>query len=298
MRPKIMEYFSQRSKLFLITLGFLLVLLFGVMDYLTGTAISFGVFCLLPISLVTWFAGRWTGILISSVSAITWFIANLKVPYFHSFIYYWEGIVGLVFFLIFTYILSAFKNTVESEKKLARIDALTGVANVRFFYELAKNEISRASRYKHPFTVAYMDVDNFKVVNDRFGHSTGDSLLRSVAETIRKNIRESDVMARLGGDEFAILMPETRYESAQIVISRVRKSVLDVMRKNEWPITLSIGVVTYLNPPDSVDEIIKKADELMYSVKNKGKNSTRYEIFPELQDTEQVRDIKSQSFDI
>jgi diguanylate cyclase (GGDEF)-like protein len=292
-----MEYFTKKSKLFLITLGFLLVILVGATDYLTGAEISLGVFCLLPISLVTWFAGRWTGILISGVSAITWFIANLKVPYLHSFIYYWEGIVRLGFFLIFTYILSAFKNTVESEKKLARIDALTGVANVRFFYELAKNEISRASRYKHPFTVAYTDVDNFKVVNDRFGHSTGDSLLRSVAETIRKNIRESDVIARLGGDEFAILMPETRYESAQIVISRVQKSVLDVMQKNEWPITLSIGVVTYLNPPDSVDEIIKKADELMYSVKNKGKNSTRYEIFAELRDTEQVRDIKSQSFD-
>ncbi len=296
MTHMIMEYFSKRSRLFLITLGFLLVLLIGVIDYLTGTEISLGLFYFLPISLVTWFAGRWTGILISTVSAITWFIANLKMPYSHPLIHYWNGFVRMGYFSIFAFLLSAFKNTVESEKKLARIDALTGVANRRFFYELTNIEIFRASRYRHPFTVAYMDVDNFKLVNDRFGHSTGDSLLRLVAETIRNNIRESDVIARFGGDEFAILMPETKYESAQIVIGRVQQSLLDIMQKNGWPVTFSIGVVTFTRPPDSVDDTVKKADELMYSVKNKGKNSTRYEIFPERQDTEQVRDIKSQSF--
>jgi diguanylate cyclase (GGDEF)-like protein len=282
------EYFSKQSKLFLITLGLLLVILVGATDYLTGVEISFGVFYLFPISLITWFVGRWTGILISGVSAITWFIANLQIPYSHLFIYYWEGIVRLGFFLIFTYILSAFKNTVESEKKLARIDALTGVANVRFFYELANNEISRASRYKHPFTVAYTDIDNFKLINDRLGHSTGDSLLCLVAETIRDNIRENDLIARLGGDEFAILMPETKYESAQVVISRVQKSLLDIMQKNGWPVTFSIGVVTFTRPPDSVDDTVKKADELMFSAKNIGKNSTRHETFPQWWETEQV----------
>ena len=203
----------------------------------------------------------------------------------------------LCFFLVFNTVLSTFKNVLEREKKEARSDVLTGVANGRFFYELANIEISRASRYKRPFSVAYIDVDNFKVVNDRFGHSVGDSLLRLVAGTIRNNIRESDIIARLGGDEFALMLPETGYESAQTVISRVQKNLLDVMQKNGWPVTFSIGVATFIEPPNSVDEIVKKADELMYSVKNKGKNSIAYEIFSEFQDTEKVRYIKRRSFD-
>jgi diguanylate cyclase (GGDEF)-like protein len=294
-----MEYFNKQSKLFLITLGLLLVLFIGVLNFLTGTEISRVTFYLLPISLVTWFVGRWTGILLSGASAITWFIADSTggAIYQHYLIPYWNATMIFGFFSIFSYVLSTLKNTVEREKKAARIDALTGVANGRFFYELANIELSRASRYKHPFTVAYMDVDNFKFVNDRFGHSTGDSLLRLVAETIRNNIRESDTIARLGGDEFAILMPETGYESAQMVISRVQKSLLDVKQKNGWPVTFSIGVATFIRPPNSVDETVKKSDELMFAVKNKGKNSTRHKIFPERWETEEVQNTKSKNSD-
>jgi diguanylate cyclase (GGDEF)-like protein len=291
------EYLSKQSKLFLITLGLLLIISVGATDYLTGAETSFGVFYLFPISIVTWFVGRWTGIVISSASAITWLIDDLMVGALnHHFIRYWNAIMIFGFFSIFTYVLSSLKNKVEREKKLARIDAMTGVANGRCFYELANIELSRASRYRHPFTVAYMDIDNFKFVNDRFGHSTGDSLLRAVAETIRNDIRESDIIARLGGDEFAILMPETGYESARIIITRVQQRLLDVMQKKGWAVTFSLGVITFTIPPNSIDEMVKKTDELMYSVKNQGKNSTRHEIFPERRVIEQVRDINSQSF--
>lgn len=297
MKHLIIEYFGKQSKLFLITLGFLLLLLIGVLDYLTGTEISVVVFYLLPVALVTWYFGRWTGFLMSTVGAIIWYMANLKMHYSHSFVPYWNEFMRLAWFAIFVFILSAFKNAMEHEKKQARIDTLTGIGNTRFFYESANIEISRASRYKHSFTLAYMDVDNFKFVNDRFGHSSGDNLLRLLAETAKNNIRESDVIARLGGDEFAILMPETGYESAQIVISRVQKSLLDAMQMNGWPITFSIGVATFIRRPNSVDEIVKTTDELMYSVKNNGKNSTRHEMFPEQRKTEQVQDSKSRDSD-
>jgi len=291
------EYFSKQSKLFLITLGFLFVLFIGVLKYLTGYDISVVVFYVFPISLVTWFVGRWTGMLISSVSTITWLIDELVGGALnHHLIRYWNAIMIFGFFSIFTYVLSALKNKVEREKMAARIDAMTGVANGRFFYELANIELSRASRYKHPFTVTYMDIDNFKFVNDRFGHSTGDSLLRLVAETIRNNIRESDIIARLGGDEFAIMMPETGFESARIIITRVQKSLLDAMQTKGWAVTFSLGVITFTIPPNSIDEMVKKTDELMYSVKNEGKNSTRHEIFPDRRLIEQVQDTNSQSF--
>jgi diguanylate cyclase (GGDEF)-like protein len=123
-----------------------------------------------------------------------------------------------------------------------------------------------------------MDIDNFKQINDGLGHSTGNALLHLVAETIRKNVRAVDIIARLGGDEFAILMPETGYEQSGIVINKVQKYLLDAVEERGWPVTFSFGVVTCNNPLCKVDELIKAADNLMYSVKNSGKNMTRHEV--------------------
>ncbi len=139
-------------------------------------------------------------------------------------------------------------------------------------------EINRARRYDRPFTVVCIDLDNFKTVNDCFGHSTGDMILRSVARTLQENIRVTDTLARLGGDEFAILLPETGRSVAETILRKVRKINLDIMRRHGWPVTLSIGVVTFARPPSTVDETLRKADQLMYAAKNSGKNSIRYEI--------------------
>jgi diguanylate cyclase (GGDEF)-like protein len=278
-------YLSRQSKPLLIASGFVLVVLLGAIDYLTRSEISFSIFYLFPISLVTWFTNKWTGVLISVITSITWSVADWMVSsvYSHPAIPYWNATARLGLFLIVSYILSALKSALEREKKLARTDYLTGAANRRAFFELANIEINRARRYKHPFTIAYIDIDDFKIVNDHFGHNTGDTLLHSVVETINNNVRVSDVVARLGGDEFAILMPETGYESAQVVITRVQKNLLDVMQKIGWPVTFSIGVVTFISAPDSIDEVLKKADDLMYFVKNKGKNMISYEVSGRLQ---------------
>jgi diguanylate cyclase (GGDEF)-like protein len=140
-------------------------------------------------------------------------------------------------------------------------------------------EINRARRYEHPFTVVCIDLDNFKIVNDCFGHSTGDILLRLVARTLQQNIRATDTVARLGGDEFAILLPETGQNVAEVILQRVQKINLDIMRRHGWPVTLSIGVVTFTSPPSTVDETLRISDQLMYSAKNNGKNSIQYEVF-------------------
>jgi diguanylate cyclase (GGDEF)-like protein len=117
-----------------------------------------------------------------------------------------------------------------------------------------------------------MDVDNFKEVNDRYGHSTGDAVLRTVGQTIRATLREVDVIARLGGDEFVILMPETGDSAAEAVVARVRQHVNAVVARGGWPISFSIGVVTWTTPPRTVDFMLKRADDAMYAVKNEGKN--------------------------
>jgi diguanylate cyclase (GGDEF)-like protein len=102
--------------------------------------------------------------------------------------------------------------------------------------------------------------------------------LRLVAKTIKDNIRLTDTVARVGGDEFAILLPETGPELAEAITRKVQKINLEIMQKNGWPVTFSIGVVTFINPPSTVDEILKISDNLMYFAKNNGKNTIKYEV--------------------
>jgi len=129
--------------------------------------------------------------------------------------------------------------------------------------------------------MTYMDIDNFKGVNDRFGHQTGNNLLRLVAHRIKANVREVDTVARLGGDEFAILLTETGSESAQAVFRKLQKDLLEAMQENKWPVTFSMGAVTFMRPPIDVEEMIKKADELMYMAKKSGKNTIKHEVLEE-----------------
>jgi diguanylate cyclase (GGDEF)-like protein len=276
-----MKFLELRAKTFQLIIAIILVPFLGVIDYLTGPELAFSIFYLAPVSLGVWYVGRGAGIGISIASAVTWLVADLMWSkiYPHPLIPYWNALVRLGFFLIITYILAAMKRSLENERTMARTDPLTMAGNGRYFAELVDLEINRARRYEHPFTVAYIDVDNFKFVNDHFGHGAGDLLLRSVAETIQKNIRGMDVIARIGGDEFAILLPETGVGPAQGVVRRIQESVAAVAEGKGWPVTLSVGVITYLAPPGSYEEVVRMADERMYAAKKNGKNRIESQVW-------------------
>ena len=272
------EFFQRHSRIFIVAFGGALVLLLGLIDYVTGPDFSFVVFYLLPVFLVTWFAGRRAGITISLMSGIAWFLADVltMVEGTHPSIPYLNLASKLGFFLLVNYTVSSLRTALERERDMARTDYLTQVANSRYFSDIASQEIKRAGRYQHPFTVAYLDIDDFKRINDRWGHSTGDELLALVADTIRTNIRSTDAVARLGGDEFVLLLPETGYTAAAVVMQKVHLSLLSAMEQKAWPVTFSIGVVTFRTPPDSVDGMLKVADAFMYSVKHAGKNGIKH----------------------
>ncbi len=276
----IMESLSKLPQLLLITVASLMVVLAGILNHTAGPELSSTIFYLIPIVLVTWFTRRSVGFIFSIFCALMWLISDLTsgATYLKSDIPYWNGVARLSSFFILTFILSALKDTLRQEKEFSRTDFLTGTRNRRFFIELLNTEIHRTHRYGRPFTVVCIDLDNFKMVNDCFGHSTGDRILRLVAGTLQENIRATDTVARLGGDEFAILMPETGRSVAAMILRRVRKINLDIMRMNNWPVTLSMGAATFTSPPSTVDEALRKKDRLMYAAKNSGKNSIRYEI--------------------
>jgi diguanylate cyclase (GGDEF)-like protein/PAS domain S-box-containing protein len=161
----------------------------------------------------------------------------------------------------------------ESEKNLSRIDFLTGIPNRRSFFQALTTESRRARRYRRPMTVAYIDVDNFKQVNDGLGHAVGDELLKTIGKGLETTLRETDTAARLGGDEFAILLPETDADSASVVMAKVQAGLDKAMQQRNWSVSFSVGVVTFTTAPGSAEEMVQRADELMYEVKRKGKSA-------------------------
>lgn len=262
-------------------LGVGLVTIVGMADVVTGAELSFSIFYLAPVGFSAWHAGRGAGGALSLLAALTWLLADQAAgaSYASAWIPVWNALARLSFFAIVTELLVRLRRALSREQQLATTDHLTGVANARALYGVLNAELQRARRHPRPFSVAYADLDNFKAVNDRGGHETGDQVLRFVAETIRTNVRAIDTVARMGGDEFAVLLPETDAEAAQAAFDKVHRLLEERMRERGWPVTFSIGVVTCLRPPSSVDELLRLADDLMYSVKRGSKSAVQYGTF-------------------
>ena len=266
--------FSSRSSVTVISISLTLLALLGWIDYLTGDY-SLIVFYLIPVSLVAWFVNRPSGMFFCLLALATRFTVNEAHTSFalkSASLHYWNEGIELLFLLIMSLLFSALRKNLDSEKTLANVDPLTGVLNRRAFFDIAEYELNRSRRYEHATTIAYIDLDNFKGINDRLGHAVGDSLLTKVTETIASNIRSTDILSRFGGDEFVILLPETPAEAAATFLGKIHSQLDRAMSARKWPVSFSIGAVTYPKAPPGVEEVIKKADMLMYEVKRSGKN--------------------------
>jgi diguanylate cyclase (GGDEF)-like protein len=274
---KLIFILEKAGKPFWVIVGILLLLTVAFLDFETGTELSFSIFYLIPIFLFTWMVNGNIGIAIACISSGLWlFIEVISAPqYSSSFIYFWNAIIRLGFFLLPVLLI----RSLEQEKKHARTDFLTDALNTRSFHDVAQRELDRSIRYQRPFTVAFIDIDNFKTINDTFGHTFGDKVLRAISHNIQRNIRKTDIIARVGGDEFAILLPEVDSDTARAAISKMQQKMMEEMITNKWPVTFSIGVITLNAPQFTVDEIIGMADKMMYSVKNHGKNDVKYATY-------------------
>jgi diguanylate cyclase (GGDEF)-like protein len=272
---------EKRSRLLWILIGFVLIAGVGVLDFLTGYEFAFSFFYLFPISLISWLTGRRPGIAAALASALVWLVTDVAAGNLYSqrFIYVWNTLIVFGSFVVVVLLLTALKKSLEYQRELAQTDYLTGALNSRSLFDLLQIEIYRSRRYKHPFSIAYIDIDDFKAVNDQLGHITGDHVLRVLVDEIRRHMRTTDVIARLGGDEFVLLLPETNQESAQVVLSRIQADILTAMQQFNWPVTLSIGALTCIEAAQTTDEIVRKVDDLMYSVKHGSKNGIKFSTY-------------------
>ena len=160
--------------------------------------------------------------------------------------------------------------------ELAITDGLTKLFIYRHFHYLLDNEIKRALRYRHSLSLLMMDIDNFKDINDTYGHQVGDELLRAIAETIANDCRKIDLPSRYGGEEFSLILPETKKENASIIAERLRYKiehlVLDIKDGPKISPTISIGISGLPDDTDDKEDLIQKADKALYFAKNNGKN--------------------------
>lgn len=268
---------NRQSGTIIFLLGIILSLTIFYIDYkIFGPDITFTLVYLLPIVGVCWYTGMGYAIFISFLCVAEWSVIKFHLYIMDKdFIIYIFNIVTKLFMYIFViFLLTQLKKSLQKEKKLARMDHLTGAYNRHGFFELLELELYKMKRYSKPLTLAYLDIDDFKKINDRLGHSSGDKILIDFTKVIRKNIRESDIIARIGGDEFIILFPDMDYINAGIAIDKIKKTVCEMMENNSWGCSLSIGVGIFNGWDKSSDEMIQIVDQLMYKIKNGTKNGS------------------------
>jgi len=257
----------------------------GLVDYWSGTELHVDALYLLPLMLAGLFCRGRGAVLLGLICAAIWGASNWAAGLRFGYVYLWP--VNLLLqasaFSTVSLLALTIRRRLDREQQLARLDPLTQLANSRAFFERARVEIARARRFQRPLSVAYLDLDNFKQVNDTLGHETGDELLKTVAQTLTTTTRATDLAARLGGDEFGLLFPELSAEMCQPLVERVCQRVAEDLRAQHWPVTVSIGATTYLAVPDDAAGIMSHADELMYEAKKAGKNRVHFEVVASVQ---------------
>jgi diguanylate cyclase (GGDEF)-like protein len=188
----------------------------------------------------------------------------------------WNAGMRTGVFCIVLLLLAEVRTLVARLQEQSLTDELTGVANRRAFLDVAGREIERSRRYEHDLSLAYLDIDGFKAVNDRFGHAVGDRVLIALAGVAGATARSVDTVARIGGDEFVVLMPETDTLAALPLAERLRAACSRAAGPSKAPITCSVGLVTFERAPDDIEELLTSADALMYEAKAAGGDGVRH----------------------
>lgn len=256
------------------------VLIVGGVDYLTGYEMAMSLFYLGPVAIAAWYCGRFAWSAIAVCSCVSWYIADMAAgnQYSHPAIPVWNSMIRLGIFYVTGLLLTELRASLRAQRQLARTDGLTGLNVRREFDSRLKHDLEMSHRYKSALTVVYLDLDDFKNVNDTQGHAGGDQLLREIGRVLGGSVREVDTAARVGGDEFALILPNTDSSGAQQAITKLARELHQALDTRCAGVTCSIGVVTILDPTMSPDRALAAADGLMYQIKLKGKGSVAYRV--------------------
>jgi diguanylate cyclase (GGDEF)-like protein len=278
-RLNVTAWLGRRSRFFLSSLAIFGLLFVSCVRYFTPAELQVTFLFLLPISFATWFLSTWIGSLFAAGATMVLLFFDLRDSgSVHHNVLVSNTLLNLVFFSAVVFIFSEVRALYDREQELSLHDPLTGLLNHRAFVDKVATENRRLQRHPGSLTLVYIDLDEFKRVNDAHGHAGGDALLQSAAQMMTKTVRSTDFVARLGGDEFAMLLPDTNSEAAKSVLSKVQDKLLQHFQEQKYPVTFSIGAVTFTQMHHNPSEMIYMADEAMYAVKQRGKNGIEYRV--------------------
>lgn len=218
----------------------------------------------------------------SMMSLSTYFVYILIAYYAMRFENLWLELIYPLIFSIVAFTLAYIvkylikSRDFEQQYMLATTDGLTELYNHRYFQEQIRMQVEQSKRYSNNFSLIIIDIDFFKKFNDTFGHQSGDAVLRQVAQTLKKNVRATDIVCRYGGEEMSIILPNTSkdeaFATAQKICNRVAEKTFKLTGNNETHVTISLGVSTFPFDGDTAPKIIEAADKKLYNAKNNGRN--------------------------
>lgn len=257
-----------------------LLLVISALDLVTATALNVSVFYVVPVALAAWLLDGWTAAAVAVGCGVVWTVIEYTVAPERAALLSMPWMIGLRswLFLVFVIAIYRVRKNLDWQTGLAQRDPLTGLMNHPRLMELANREWARAKRYRQPLTVAYLDVDNFKSINDQWGHREGDLVLRRLADLLCESLRATDLIARVGGDEFVLVMPQTDAKQAVASLKRLQQHLQAHLEARGRMVTVSMGAVTFTTNFPSIQKTISHADRLMYRVKSNGKARIRHEV--------------------
>lgn len=256
------------------------IFLLGLLRIKTNTELTFSSVALLPVIVIAWIEGKRSGLIMAIVGAAMWLVGDLasEREFGVEWIPWANAMTRLITYGVAVLLVARIRLQFDREHKNATHDSLTGLQNRRAFLDAGAAEVDRAKRYAHPLAVVFLDLDDFKQLNDNEGHDAGDAALRATAKALLRALRTSDRVARIGGDEFAVLLPEAGYEAA---VDAGRKIFVAVNAALDAfpPARISIGVAWFGQADRVFPAMLKAADGLMYEVKESGKHNMRSRAF-------------------
>lgn len=252
----------------------------GTVDFLTGVEYRIFPLYFLPLSLAAWYLGRAGALAAAALATTAWAGSNWAagLQFAHPGVWLVNLLAQAVSFVVVALLIAGVRGALDRVTELSLTDALTSLPNARAFRQQAEQTLALAKRYEHPITLAFIDLDDFKAVNDTLGHQGGDRLLREVAEQVRQSVRAGDLPARLGGDEFVVLLPETGPEGARKMLDRLHARLGEALGRSPWRVTASVGAVSFAAPEGQIDDLVREADLRMYRAKAAGKNRLWLEV--------------------